>query len=614
MKRQIIYQLGCFALCLFFWAPLHGQILDDSTKNVYSAKTTFWFTEADVRSLRDSLNVLDTLLYGFEDFEAVDRSQHRLADLGNIGTATRSIYFEFPVTIGARTGIDAYQPFFIYSRNIRYYDTKSPFIRLHSSFGMMGRNSVDVGYTRNVNPRWNVGADFRRISADKQIGASSNRGDRNIESTGLDLYTSYRTENERYHALFNISWLNHGIFETGGINVPEGASTAEIFQYRDSDIRLRGPRAGDRRFNVRLFQKYELNEQLQAYYSLDLYRQQNTYVDVSLTENSDFYPAILVSQDSTSELLQFRGLTHEAGILGKAGDISYNVYLKRRNVNYNDRYLAPFGTEVENYGGVRASAVLFDVWDTESRIEFMQGGLFDAYGRTSLPFLELWLRSMRYKPGYQQQYFYGNHHSWQNDFVPQRADQIGGEIDLNVGPLSLKPALSLSRVANMVYFDADSRPQQSNSGQLITSPSVSFDLALFEDFHINPQLIYTVVTGNESEIWRIPDWFSNVRLYYAGYWFDTYLQIQIGTDLHWKSTYFGHDWNPAIQQFHLQNHFPVESYLVADLFINFKVNNARFFAKATHLNQAGASGYFVTPWYPGQQRVFDMGVTWYFFD
>ncbi len=594
--------------------PAHGQILDDSTKNVYSAKTTFWFTEDDVRSLRDSLHVLDTLLYNFENFEEVDRSGHRLADLGNLGTATRPIYHQFPKTIGARLGVNAYDPFYTTSRNVRYYDTKSPFIKIHAAFGMLGRNTVDVSYTRNVNPRWNVGSDFKRISADKQIGASSNRGDRNVESTSWDLYTSYRSENDRYHALFNFSWMNHGTFETGGINVPEGASNAEIFQYRDSEIRLANATASDRRLNIHLFQKYKLTEELQLYYSFDAYRHQSAYVDRQLPQNINFYPQVLLSGDSTSELLQFRELMNDVGVLGKAGDISYNVYLKRRYVNYHNRYFVPYGGEVENYGGVKASALLFDIWDTEGRVEYMQGGLFDVYGRTSLPFVKLWLRSTRYKPGYQQQNYFGNHYSWDNSFEPQRADQLGGEIDVTAGPLNFSPSLTLTRVGNAVYFDTNSTPRQSGSGQLITSPSVSFDLALFQDFHINPQVTYTVVAGNDREIWRIPDWFSNVKLYYAGFWFDNYMQIHIGTDLHWRSTYFAHAWNPVLQQFYLQNSFAVESYLTADFFINFKVNNARFFAKVTHLNQPASGGYFVTPWYPGQQRVFDMGVTWYFFD
>jgi hypothetical protein len=35
----------------------------------------------------------------------------------------------------------------------------------------------------------------------------------------------------------------------------------------------------------------------------------------------------------------------------------------------------------------------------------------------------------------------------------------------------------------------------------------------------------------------------------------------------------------------------------------------------THINQPGnADGYFITPYYPGQHRVLDFGVTWYFFD
>lgn len=615
MKSILKVTVGVGVVLLLVCGGLQGQVLDDSTKNVYSAKTTFWFTEADVKALSDSLHVLDTLLYGVEDFDAVDVSGHTLVDLGNYGTATRSLYYLFPSIIGARLGIDAYDPYFIPSDQVKYFDTKSPWIKINALVGGLGRSLVDVGYSRNINPRWNIGIDFKLLTADKQIGASSNRGDRNVTSSAWDLYSSYKTEDDRYQVLFNIDRIRHNVLETGGIDIAEDATTAEIFQYRDSPIRLTDVKASDYKFNFHLFQKYKINEQLQVYYLLDRGQHENSFEDPNPSANETFYPQTLITSDSTADLIQMRDLTNEAGVMGKMGGLSYNLYLKRRYISYNDRFSSPFGRQVESYGGAKINVKLFDVWDTETRVEYLQGGLFDIEGKTSLPFLNLWLRSMRYKPGYQQLYYFGNHYTWESNFEPQRADRLGGELNVKVGPLTLQPALNLTRVANYVYFGLDSQPRQSTSDQLLVNPSATMDFTIGGAFHINPQVIYTVVTGDDADIWRIPEWLINARVYYEGVWFNDYMPIQIGVDANWKSTYEGFAYNPVIQQFHLQNGFSIESYAAADLFINFKVGNARYFAKMTHINQPGnADGYFITPYYPGQHRVLDFGVTWYFFD
>ncbi|WP_416865376.1 MAG: putative porin [Imperialibacter sp.] len=611
-----IAAIGCFATGLALGVS-HAQVLDDSTKNVYSSRTTFWFSEADIKALSDSLHVLDTLLYGLENFDAVDVSNHTLVDLGNNGTATRSLYYLFPSTIGATLGINAYDPYFIPSSEIKYFDTKSPWIKIKTVVGGSGRSVVDVGYSRNINPRWNLGVDFKLLTSDKQIGSSSSRGDRNVNSTTWDLYTSYKSKNERYQLLFNVDRIKHQVLETGGIDVSEDASTAELFQYLDSPIKLTGVKAYDYKINFHLFQKYKITDELQVYYLLDKGRHDNSFEDPTPTNNALAYPNILITSDSTADLIQMRALLNEAGVLGKIGGLSYNFYLKQRYVTYNDRFSSPFGRQSESYGGAKINVRLFDVWDTDAKVEYLQGGLFDIEGRTTLPFLNLWLRSMRYKPGYQQLYYFGNHYSWVNDFEPQRADRLGGELNVKLGPVTLKPGLNLTRVANYVYFGADSLPHQSLSaaGQLLVNPSAAAELTIGKSFHLNPQVIYTAVTGSDSEIWRMPEWLISTRFYYEGVWFNDYLPVQLGVDLNWKSTYYGHAYNPVIQQFYIQNSFAIDSYLTADVFLNFKVGNARYFAKMTHANQPGtADGYFISPYYPGQRRVFDLGVTWYFFD
>ena len=77
--------------------------------------------------------------------------------------------------------------------------------------------------------------------------------------------------------------------------------------------------------------------------------------------------------------------------------------------------------------------------------------------------------------------------------------------------------------------------------------------------------------------------------------------------------FYGHDYDPTIQQYFLQDHFDIPEYLLADVFVNFKVGRAVLFAKLVFANEGfNIPGYFPTPYYLGQHRVFDWGIIWQF--
>ena len=80
-------------------------------------------------------------------------------------------------------------------------------------------------------------------------------------------------------------------------------------------------------------------------------------------------------------------------------------------------------------------------------------------------------------------------------------------------------------------------------------------------------------------------------------------------------SYFAYDYDPITQQFFLQNDFEVEGYLLADLFADLRIGRWNFFFKLVNVgDQILDDGYFITPYYRGQQRTFDFGISWVFFD
>lgn len=127
--------------------------------------------------------------------------------------------------------------------------------------------------------------------------------------------------------------------------------------------------------------------------------------------------------------------------------------------------------------------------------------------------------------------------------------------------------------------------------------------------------VFTQVTGEAANVFRIPEWLINSQLSYRNNIFKNKLEIQVGVDAQYRSSFKGHDYDPTIQQFYLQDNFDIPEYFLADAFVNFKVGRALLFAKLVFLNQGiSIPGYFTAPYYLGQHRVFDWGITWQFYD
>ena len=105
------------------------------------------------------------------------------------------------------------------------------------------------------------------------------------------------------------------------------------------------------------------------------------------------------------------------------------------------------------------------------------------------------------------------------------------------------------------------------------------------------------------------------KLYYKNKWFKNSVPVQFGVNVYYRSKYFGNGYEPILQSYFVQNSFELENNLRYNLFFSMQVNNLRLFLKMTHFNQFDRyDGYFVTPFYPAQKKVLDLGLKWYFFN
>jgi hypothetical protein len=127
---------------------------------------------------------------------------------------------------------------------------------------------------------------------------------------------------------------------------------------------------------------------------------------------------------------------------------------------------------------------------------------------------------------------------------------------------------------------------------------------------------YTQLTGDGADNFRIPEFVVNSRLFYQSDMFKGKLFVQIGLEGRYRSDNFADFYNPAIQQFYIQNFFNVYAYPVVDFFLNARINRTRILLRMNHINinLMNEPGYFVTPYFTGLRRTLDVGISWPLFD
>lgn len=611
-KIFLIISIFCCGMTSVF-----AQVTDDSTKNVYGAKTTLFTTEENIKNNIESYQIIDTSLNNTHNWNPVNISDYYYQNLGTIGTAMRPVFYEAPDVIGKRSGFSVYDPYMKTPEKFKYFDTKSPFTQMRSVFGGNYRAFIGIDFSRNVNENWNVGFSFRRWTIDKQIGPLQSRGDLNVLGHSYDLQTDYRSPDRKYHVMFNFARTFHKVNETGGIkDTAEVIVYEELFDYDDEDINLRNAQGGELRQQYHLYQQYKWKKILQFYHVFDRTNRMNIFVNSNPSAETDvnYFDRFLIRTDSTVDLSRYVYYQNEVGFKGVIGDAFYRFYAKRKDIRYTGKYLNTVNPLVENYAGGYFRFAPKENWQLKANAEYELSGNYRLDASLKVPFLTVSASSMQFASPFFYEQHLGNHDYWQNDFGSEQVQQLSGKLDIKWKDyFRLQPKLDLKIVSNHMYFDTLAMPQQASGTATLIHPGIEAK-AKYRAFNLEGNYIYTFKEGVDADLFRIPEHFLTLDLYYHKV-FEGKLEARIGLEGHYKSTYFADDYDPVTQQFHLQNYFEVPGYMFVDLYATAKINTAQIFIKFRHLNQdITAGGYFTTPYYTGQERILDFGVTWSFFD
>jgi hypothetical protein len=603
-----------------------SRIIDDTTKQIYGPTTSRYFFEQDIFYNREDYHVIDTLIRNFHRWNFVQGNNNFYQDLGNIGTAIRPIFYQTPAVIGVSSGFSNYDLYWN-SERIKYYDTKSPYSNMKVILGGKGRSITHVTYSRNINPRWNFGFNYRALLIDKQIQRKG-KGDRITRENYYDFYTTYQSKDSAYRVFFNFQRMFHKVNEFGGVNVTDPANpNFDEFYSVNAKPSLLFAATNDMRINTHLFQQYKFGSALQAYHIFDRYRQRNEFFDLTGKEATGFFDYTEISDDTAQNVTKFKTVRNEVGIKGNLLKLFYNGYVAVRHYSMTYNHLMTDTLNVrttgdETYLGGRMAFKLDSLVEINGWAEVMQTGNYRIQGDIKSKWFEASLKQIQYAPTFATQGYRGSHDVWKNNFSNSESTQINGYLHYRSSAVSFSPGLTFTRLRNYVFYrqqiDGEKEkhvPFQSTGNQIIFSPEFKFSFTFLRHVSFDNQVIYTKLLENADAAIRLPEMFINSQLSYSNIFYHGNLDMHAGVDVHWKSAYKALGYDPAIQQFYTQDTFTVPAFPLVDLFFNAKVKRGRIFIKWNNIVQMiTKNGYLPTPYYPGQRNVIDFGFDWSFYD
>ncbi|WP_460971793.1 putative porin [Spirosoma migulaei] len=623
-------------------------IIDDSTKVIYGPKSTRFVLEDDILNNRQKLYTLDTTMDEVHRFTYVQRSQNLYQDLGTLGTPIRPVFLQVPQQLGAQSGYYVFNPYAYQTKDVKYFNTKSPYTDMYIALGGNSQNILRFDMSQNINPRWNVGFDVQRFTSQKLFGTSGTNDPYKLlaQNWGLLLHTNYRSKNDKYTLLAHFNNMNHSLDEQGGVlpGLEADGTTPIVYNYTgDSRLRsgsstVQGPHGWEIRNDWHVYHQYVLDKGFQLYHRFDYQTHKNFYQDDTLRLNQSvtpidgsaairFYPTILGDTSRIFQLTRYRLLENQFGIKGnaqyKGSSFNYRAYLRIRSYNQTTHYNES-RTSFNDYSTSRLETFVggwlgYYFPDSLSRLtaeaEFgtnTKGNLlYRLKGELESKFLTAGYSSISTNPTLMQERYQSMVFFWRNDFRLPIFNHAYGKLNLRYRQLRIEPSLDYYLLSNYIYFDDKATPQQVDGSFSVLRTGLGYHFQLGK-FLVSGQGYYTV--QSRSDVLRIPPFFMNTRIQYE-FLYAKVLYIQTGIDLHYKSSYFADAYMPVTQQFYLQNTEKVEGAILADLYANLRINRTRLFVKLTHANQGlPQAGYFVSPGFLQMRRGFSFGVDWYLFD
>lgn len=664
MTYRIIY-IYIFGL-LATYTTLRAQeqaFLDDSTKEVYGIHTTTFVTPEMVKYNQGKVCPVTISISNIDRFTRRQQSFYSVQDLGNEGTPTKSIFYKPPQWIGFHSGFYVYDLFFKDLLQQRHYDAKAPYTDGTVVFANFGSYLFNVTHARSFNKNWHVSAIFESMLIDREHIPEKIPYDRQVLTYPFTLLAHYQTDHAFYQVFVGFYRKMHRNRETGGISNEEGANSqgaqnSEQTKPKGSKTKRKAnnkpldwlrPKAlidnniaiEDSLETSELRQQYFLYHEINLHPPLQIYHEANLTNTFNHTQSGPFKSKrsklYLIDDIADHQFtlnnnnfkLQNSTITqvnqHELGIKGDVNRVFYQYYYQQRYIKLQEANKNFHWEFLEQYLGIYGRIHLHDrIGDLHLSGKVMKDNLYKIGAAYQGPWGVLSYDEVRCQPPWIAKSYKSPYRNWYKKFTPPLHRQLFVAPCLSLPNLRMQPYGKWALIENPIAFKKRNNQQPVNTALMpfqaagnafITTWGGQLDFTLFSYFHFDSQVETSQIEGPAAVAFSFPTWYLANRSYYKKAFYGDKSEIETGFDISWKPEYYPDGYDPITQQFFLQNDFVANSYVMLELFFNFRIKTFRGFVKIINFLQGWPiPGYYLTPFYPGQYRSVDFGVSWSLFD
>lgn len=572
------------------------------------------------------------------DFQQYDPTRHRDWDwmhLGILGSAAQPIVYQPTLRNGFDVGLHQYDLYFTSAASTPFYRLEKAYTNVAFTQGSeQPDNMVNAAFSRNFAKGVNYTIDYKHIN---QLGRQSQFPNQNNRSTALVNGLWIHSKKGRYDGFLTFAVNTLDQKDNGGL-VTEPARGGEFSSPSEAEVFLANAQTRYSQRNLRYTQYYRLGggqdstgRQHRAFtlsHHIDYANNTYKFFDGFSIADTVFYnrfPALLPDERGVRFYLQDQSVENSFSIA------TFKLNQTRQaNAVRRQRDLLEIGLR-HAYHRVREEPIdtVFNNLFLEGNLAFQPGDRLHIQAEAQLGLL--WANAgdyqvkgdlqwntgklgtvaaqfinQLYSPDLLQSTFYLTQHPvWENDFKKTLATHM--RFSYSLPKFDFSVAGSYHLLNNFIYFDTLAIARQTGT------PVSILQLEVIKDFHLGPIHLDNKAAFQRSseDVIRLPEIFGKHSLYYEGFIFKV-LQVRLGADLRYATTYYADYYNPVIGRFQLQNSREVQWYPALDAFFSMRVTRFRAFVKWENFTSTFIKDrlFYQTAYYANPSAVIRWGIRW----
>jgi hypothetical protein len=607
-----------------------------------------YFDSSRVRYLDSSIN----------DFTTRYPLPAYYVNLGNLGTAARSLLFNPNIKPGWDAGFHAFDIYKFKLEDTRFFQTTRPYTELGYMLGSKAEQMVNITHTQNIKPNFNMAFQYRLINS------PGNLQNQNTSHNSYRLNGNYQSRNKRY-TIYGIFIGNKMLSsESGGV---QRDTLLNDYRFTDRFIiptRLSGDSNATRNpFSTKVVTGNAYTENTLLLRQQYDFGQRDSLIVNDSTTIQLFYPRFRLQHTLTWSKQQYEFHDYYTGFYKDTLYVRYfNKRLSNDTVLYRDRWkdiendfsIISFpeknnlnqylkaGIAIQNLvgtfhdttqnryhniytSGEYRNRTRNQKWDIEANGRLYLNGLNsgDYAAQVNLK------RLLSQKLGYIEVGFQNINRSPSFIFQPEsdypvtitsglnkeNITRISGSI--TNGPKNFSLSGDYYLVSNYTYFDSFFVASQDATLFNVLHLSAQKKFVLRKGLNFYSEIHLQQTTANAPV--HLPLIFTANRLAWEGVYYKNMI-YSFGFEVRYHTPYKADDYSPFVGQFFYQNTATINNRPEVNAFFDFRIKSFKAFVRAENLNTFGTNtgrlGFtknnLTAPHYPQPSFWFRLGIWWTF--